>query len=49
MILGKSISNIQQLFDPWGYIIILKYERTLEKQLTKLQNLTQKNTNLKFQ
>ena len=42
------MSNIQQLLDPWGYIIILKYESTLEKHLTKLQNLTLYNTNLKF-
>ena len=42
------MSNIQQLLDPWVYIIILKYESTLEKHLTKLQNLTLYNTNLKF-
>ena len=44
----KSMSNIQQLFDPWGYIVFLKYETTLEKHKTKLQNLTLYNNNLKF-
>ena len=42
------MSNILQLFDPWGYIIFLKYETNLEKHLTKLKNLTLYNTNLKF-
>ena len=40
--------NIMHLFDPWGYIIFLKYETTLEKHLTKLQNLTLYKINLKF-
>ena len=44
----NSITNIQQLLDPWGYITFLKYETDLEKHLTKLQNLTLYNTNLKF-
>ena len=30
------MSNILQIFDPWGYIIILKIEKILEKHLTKL-------------
>ena len=42
------MSNIQQLLDPWVYITFLKYETDLEKHLTKLQNLTLYNTNLKF-
>ena len=33
----NSMSNNLQLFDPWGYIIFLKYEATLEKHLMKLQ------------
>ena len=44
----NSISNIQQLLDPWGYIIILKYETILEKQLMKVQSLTFYKANLKF-
>ena len=44
----KIMRNIQQLCDPWGYIIFLKYETTLEKHLTKSQNLTLYKTNLKF-
>ena len=44
----NSITNIQQLLDPWGYITFLMYETDLEKNLTKLQNLTLYNTNLKF-
>ena len=36
----NSMSNILQIFDPWGFIIILKYETTLEKHLTKSQSLT---------
>ena len=43
-----GMSNNLHFFDPWGYIIILKYETTLEKHLTKLQNLTLYNTNIKF-
>ena len=42
------MSNITQLFDPKGYIILLKFETILEKQLTKLQKLTLYNTSLKF-
>ena len=44
----NSLSNIPQLFDSLGYIIFSKYEMNLGKQLTKLQNLTLFNTNLKF-
>ena len=44
----KLMSHIQQLLDPWSYIIFLKYESTSEKHLTKLPNLTLYNTNLKF-
>ena len=33
------MSNILQLFDPWGYIIFLKYEANLENHLTKLQKI----------
>ena len=40
----NSINNIKQLLDPWGYIILLKYETTLEKHLMILQNLTFYNT-----
>ena len=42
------MSNIQQLLDARGYIIFFKYETTLEKLLTKMQNLTSYTTNLKF-
>ena len=44
----NSITNIQQLLDPWGYIIFLKFETTLEKQLMKVQSLTFYKNNLKF-
>ena len=44
----NSMNNIQQPLDPWGYIIFLKCETTLEKHLTKMQNLTSYNTNLEF-
>ena len=44
----NSMSNVQQHLDSWGYILFLKYETTFEKLLTKLQNLTLYNTNLKF-
>ena len=43
----KSMSNIQQLLDPWGYTF-LKYEATSEKHLTKLQNSTLNSTYHKF-
>ena len=35
----KSMSNIQRLLDPWGYIIILKYETTLEKTIDGIAKL----------
>ena len=40
--------NIKQLLDPWGFIIILKYETTLEKNLMILENLTFYDTSLEF-
>ena len=36
----NSMSDIQQLLDPWAYIIFLKHETTLEELLTKMQTLT---------
>ena len=44
----NSMSSIQQFLDPWGYIIFLKYETSLEKPLMKFQNLTSYNTSLEF-
>ena len=45
---ANGMGNIQQLVGRWGYVIILQHKRTLEKQLTKMQNLTFYNTNLDF-
>ena len=41
----NSMSKIQQISDPWGYIIFFKYETTLEKNLTNMQNFTLYQTN----
>ena len=45
---ANGMGNIQQLVGRWGYVIILQHKTTLEKQLTKMQNLTFYNTNLDF-
>ena len=42
----NTMSNIQQLLDPFGYITFLKYEATIEKILKK--NLILYITNLKI-
>ena len=43
-----SLVRFGQLIDPEDHIIFLKYETTLEKHLTKCQNLTSYITNLEF-
>ena len=45
---ANGMGNIQQLVGRWRYVIILQHKTTLEKQLTKMQNLTFYNTNLGF-
>ena len=44
----NSLSNIQQLLYPWGYVIFLKHVTTLQKHLTNMQNLILYNTKLEF-